>query len=499
MVYCRVAEHQTLGDWSKTSADPSEPYETMPQPPSVWDAVLRRLEPDVPAFARKAWLESTRLELGSDGATLVCPSSFHRDRVRERYAKVLKSRLGEELGTEVSLNLVVGTVEDEAADPAQPEPTDSTTPRALPRPDRGERVPPAPRSEARRNGERPQPTHQMEIAYGFDSFVVGPCNALAREAALAVAQGRQPGANPLLLVSDEGLGKTHLARAIVSEARNRDHHHVVYASAETFTGEFTSAVRSRQMDRFKRRYRSSELLVVENVQFLQAKKGTQLELFHTLSHLLDAGSRVVLTSDHLPCDLEQMDSRLSSQMTSGLVAEMEPPDAEVRRRILRSKAAHGGIRLPPDCLDLLVHSLRGSVRDLTGVLVQLTATASLLKRPIDLELIENALRKVAPENRRAVRLQPVQVIDTVAAFFGSSPNTLASRSRTREVLHPRQIAMYLCRRYTDATLGEIAQRFRRSHPSVTNAVRAVERRMLERPKLRYQIEELCSRLDSLAP
>ena len=364
-------------------------------------------------------------------------------------------------------------------------------------PRRGVRAPSFVPAEGAGGGRSGRTSEQLSFPTTFDSFVVGSCNALAREASYAVARNRQQCANPLFLASDAGFGKTHLARAIIQEARSAGRQRVMYASAESFTNHFMTSIRSKQMERFKRRYRYNDLLVVEDIQFLSAKTATQLELFHTISHLLDAGGRVVLTGDRLPRSVEKFDSRLCSQMSAGLVAELEPPNAAVRRQILRSTAASGGVRLPDDCLDLLVDVVRGSLRDLIGVLVQLVASSSLLKRSIDLNLTEAALRKVAPERRRAKRLRSTQVVDTVASFFGTSPATLASRSRRHDVLHPRQIAMYLCSRYTDASFASIAGHFCRDHPAAGNAVKAIERRMLERPKLRYQVEELIGRLDAL--
>jgi chromosomal replication initiator protein len=237
--------------------------------------------------------------------------------------------------------------------------------------------------------------------------------------------------------------------------------------------------------------------VLEDVQFLNSKCATQLELFHTLVHLADAGARVVLTGDRLPRAIDGLDGRLRSQITAGLVAEIESPDAAVRRRILRAKAAAGGVRLPDDCLDLLVDSVRGSVRDLEGALSQLVATASLLKRRIDLSLTRGALHKLAPAPVPVRTLEPKVVIGAVAAFFGTSHAAMAARSRRRDVLLPRQLAMYLCRRYTDEPLCAIARHFDRDHPAVSNAVKSVERRILERAPLRYQIEELSARLDQL--
>jgi chromosomal replication initiator protein len=184
-------------------------------------------------------------------------------------------------------------------------------------------------------------------------------------------------------------------------------------------------------------------------------------------------------------------------MTAGLVADLEPPSAQVRRKILRSKAARGGVGLPDACLDLLVERVRGNVRDLEGVLIQLVSTASLLKRRIDLDLTEAALRKVSDPADEARPLEPRHVIEVVAAFFRSDPAVLASRSRRRDVLVPRQLAMYLCRSFTDASVADIAHCFGRKHTSVANAEKVIARDMLERAPLRYQVEALSERLDAL--
>src|SRR6185295_12935118 len=216
-------------------------------------------------------------------------------------------------------------------------------------------------------------------------------------------------------------------------------------------------IQSRRADKFKRRFRHGcRLLVIEDVQFLDARKrATQLELFHTICHLLDVGARVVLTADRLPRDIEGLDPRLRSKLSSGLVAELEAPDAIVRREILRQKAADGGVRLPDASRELIVESVRGSVRDLEGVLIQLVAMASLLKRPIDPELTLVALRKLAPIAALRRALEIGDVVASVAAYFKQPPDALAARSRRRDVLLPRQLAMYLGHRYTSASLSEI--------------------------------------------
>jgi chromosomal replication initiator protein len=456
----------------------------MPSPQELWDGVLRRLAGDVPAFALEAWLRPLVAEAEGEGVRLLCPTPFHLERVRRRYQDLVVRRLREEAGRELPVSLALAQVRAPAAaaPPGAPGAVPVTSlalaaPRAI--------VPAAPVA-------RP-----AALPHTFDNFVVGPCNALAREASLALAQDRQHRLNPLFLVSEPGLGKTHLARAIVAEARRCGSERGLYVSAETFTSEFMAAIRTRRMEPFKRRFRQGcDLLVIEDVQFLGAKSATQLELFHTLVHLLDAGVRVVLSGDRLPRRSDGFDPRLCSQMSAGLVAELEPPDAGLRRQILRAKASAGGVGLSEQCLDRLVEGARGSVRDLEGVLIQLVAMASLMKRPIDLELTEAALRKLAGPEPRG-RLDTTAVIRTVALFFGIAPDALALRSRRKDVLAPRQLAMYLCRRYTSASLVEIARAFDRDHPSVSNAIKVVERKILERAPLRYQVEELSARLDRL--
>lgn len=366
-----------------------------------------------------------------------------------------------------------------------------TSPRAL-------NSPRALASPAPRHGvERDVQQSELPYTFSFDNFVVGPCNALAREAAFAVTGAQQAALRQLYLASPAGLGKTHLARAVATEFARTSRRPLRYANAELFTSEFVSALRNKRTPEFKRRYRLERggLLVLEDVQFLAAKRATQLEFFHSVQHVLDAGGRVLLTGDRMPQEMGDLDERLRAQLAGGFVAALEPPDAIVRRRILRMKAAHGAIALPEECLDLLVESVAGSVRELEGVLMQVVTTSTLLKRPIDLELTKRAIaQKVQPIGPRARRPQIADVLAVVATFFQTSADRLAARSRKRAVLVPRQLAMYLCHRHTDAPLAEIGRALGRDHPSVRNAIAKVEREMMENPKLRYQVEALTTRI-----
>ena len=369
-----------------------------------------------------------------------------------------------------------------------------------------------------------------EPAFSFESFIVGPCNALAREATIALARQRQQSLNLLYLAGLSGMGKTHLAKAAAEEARldlasraarrgaeaaarpgssGAQRARVLYTTAEQFTTDFVSAMRNGRNEAWAARYRGPiALLVVEDVQFLSGRTKTQQELYHTIAHVLESGGRVLLTGDRSPRDLTGLDDALRAQVGRGFIAELDRPDPIVRRHILRAKAAAGGVHLPPDCLERLVDAtecsatgkgLGSSVTEIESLLIQVVTTASLLSRPIDAALVQEA---IDVKSGGAAALAPRQVavpeiVKAVAAFFGTRPEALASRSRRRDVLVPRQLAMYLADRYTSASYTEIGRALGRDHPSVANAIKKIERQILENAPVRYQVEALSEKIDAL--
>ena len=465
--------------------------------PEVWEGVLRQLKNEVPEFAYKTWLEPVRPNpvegKAGEPLGLLCPSQFHCERIRKDFLPRIKTFLHTELGGDVEVHLRVATDRVETG-------RKSVTPlrQADPISTRSVDGPPHTKLSVATSTGATQTEAFPEESQNFDSFVVGSCNALAREVAWALAHGQQRGLSQVYLRAESGMGKTHLAKAVVGQANAMAQTPATYVSAEGFTNQFLSSLRNKRTHEFMRRYRGGKrLLVIEDVQFLEGKSATQLEFFHTVQHVLDAGGKLMLTGDRMPQEMHQLSERLRSQLSSGFVAELEAPDAKVRRAILRNKAAHGGVALPSDCLDALVESIRGNVRDLEGALIQLVTSAALMKSKIDLSLTQKVIRQRAGTEKKARLLSPGDVVSAVARFFGVRPDRIAGRSRKREVLLPRQIAMYLCSRYTDAGVGEIGQALGRDHPAVRNAISKIERGILEKPPLRYQIEALGEKLDDL--
>lgn len=517
-------------------------------PPEVWNGVLRRIQSELPAYSIEAWLLPLVPEAGDKGELqLLCPTGFHRDRVRERFLGSITACLRQEVGPDAAVALGVvsarakkprsgleqegsriepGASDDSAnpplsqrdgqpsADPGPSEPglqrealeasarrnakgansmkTVPVGPKQVARSSAAPRAAARPRA-ARRGARRASP---QSLGPTFENFVVGPCNSLAREASFALANETR-GLRQLYLSSPHGLGKTHLSRAVVAEARRQDSARVLYASAESFTSEFMSSIQARTTSGFKQRWRREcDVLVIEDIQFLVGKRATQLELFHTVQHVLDRGRRVLLTGDRPGHALSGLDERVRSQLAGGFAAAIDQPDAAVRCDILRAKASAGGVRVPDDCLELIVESVSGSIRELEGALIQIVTTASLMKRTIDLTLTRESLDRTTP---RPTRPRPTldAIIKAVAAFFQTTPEVLASRSRRRDVLIPRQLAMYFSHRYTDASLSQIGHALGRDHPSVRNAISRIERTILERAPLRYKVEALSERLQQL--
>jgi chromosomal replication initiator protein len=376
---------------------------------------------------------------------------------------------------------------DEDDEPAQ---DDSTTPPNLvpQRPGARSGAPPTSVSEARLNPK-----------YIFETFVIGSSNRFAHAAAVAVAEAPGKAYNPLLIYGDSGLGKTHLLHAIGHYVRSLySGARVRYVSSEEFTNDFINAIRDDRASHFQRRYREVDVLLIDDIQFLEGKIQTQEEFFHTFNTLHNANKQIVITSDRPPKRLVALEDRLRNRFEWGLITDVQPPDLETRIAILRKKAATEKLTAPPDVLEFIASKIHTNIRELEGALIRATAFASLNRQPVDLTLAEIVLKDLIPEGGEP-EISAAVIIAQTAAYFSLTIDDLCGSSRSRMLVTARQIAMYLCRELTELSLPKIGQQFGgRDHTTVMHADRKIRQLMAERRAIFNQVTELTNRIKQQA-
>ena len=336
---------------------------------------------------------------------------------------------------------------------------------------------------------------RLNPKYTFETFVIGSSNRFPHAAAVAVAEAPGKAYNPLLVYGESGLGKTHLLHAIGHYVRSLyTGARVRYVSSEEFTNEFINAIRDDRQDRFKRRYRDVDVLLIDDIQFLEGKTQTQEEFFHTFNTLHNANKQIVLTSDRPPKRLEALEDRLRNRFEWGLITDVQPPDLETRIAILRKKAAMDRLTAPPDVLEFIASKIQTNIRELEGALIRVTAFANLNRQEVDMTLAEIVLKDLIPEGGEPEITAPLIIAQT-AAYFGLSIDELTGPSRGRHLVMARQIAMYLCRELTDLSLPKIGAQFgNRDHTTVMYADRKINQLLAERRAVFNQVSELTNRV-----
>ncbi|WUS77048.1 chromosomal replication initiator protein DnaA [Kribbella sp. NBC_01245] len=350
------------------------------------------------------------------------------------------------------------------------------------------------------NQPAPAPTpDQVEARlnpkYTFETFVIGSSNRFAHAAAVAVAEAPGKAYNPQLIYGDSGLGKTHLLHAIGHYVRSLyTGARVRYVSSEEFTNDFINAIRDDKAAQFQRRYRDVDVLLIDDIQFLEGKIQTQEEFFHTFNTLHNANKQIVISSDRAPKRLEALEDRLRNRFEWGLITDIQPPDLETRIAILRKKAATERLTAPPEVLEFIASKVQTNIRELEGALIRVTAFASLNRQPVDLSLAEIVLKDLIPEGSKP-EVTASMIMGQTASYFGLSIDDLCGGSRSRVLVTARQIAMYLCRELTDLSLPKIGQQFGgRDHTTVMHAERKIRQLMSERRSVFNQVTELTNRI-----
>ncbi|GAA3421756.1 hypothetical protein GCM10018952_69500 [Streptosporangium vulgare] len=345
-------------------------------------------------------------------------------------------------------------------------------------------------------GGRPQgEPARLNPKYTFETFVIGSSNRFAHAAAVAVAEAPAKAYNPLFIYGDSGLGKTHLLHAIGHYAQSLyDGARVRYVSSEEFTNDFINSIRDHKADNFRGRYRAVDILLVDDIQFLEGKEQTQEEFFHTFNTLHNANKQIVISSDRAPKQLVTLEDRLRNRFEWGLITDVQPPELETRIAILRKKAIQEGLAAPPEVLEYIASRISTNIRELEGALIRVTAFASLNRQSVDLQLTEVVLKDLITEEAGS-EITVATIMASTAAYFGLSIDDLCGGSRSRVLVTARQIAMYLCRELTDMSLPKIGQQFGgRDHTTVMHADRKIRSLMAERRSIYNQVNELTTRI-----
>ncbi|GAA3023450.1 chromosomal replication initiator protein DnaA [Actinokineospora globicatena] len=340
---------------------------------------------------------------------------------------------------------------------------------------------------------------RLNEKYTFDTFVIGASNRFAHAASVAVAEAPARAYNPLFIWGESGLGKTHLLHAVGHYAQRLfPGMRVRYVSTEEFTNDFINSLRDDRKVAFQRRYRDIDVLLVDDIQFLEGKEGTQEEFFHTFNTLHNANKQIVVSSDRPPKRLETLEDRLRTRFEWGLITDIQPPELETRIAILRKKAAQDRLAAPAEVLEFIATRVEANIRELEGALIRVTAFASLNRQPVDVGLAEIVLRDLIPDSQ-APEISAPTIMAVTAEYFGVSIDDLCGPGKTKALAQARQISMYLCRELTDLSLPKIGQTFGgRDHTTVMHADKKIRKEMAERRRIYDQVQELTSRIKQRA-
>jgi chromosomal replication initiator protein len=433
----------------------------------LWAEVSRRLQESLNDSTYRTWFGEVEGDDLQDGSfALAVPNDFTRDWIEGHFVHLIAASARDATGSDLAIELVVRDA-----------PAASAT--ATPAPERPGRV-----------------VEGMSPKYSFDSFVIGSSNRFAHAAALAVAEAPAQAYNPLFIYGGTGLGKTHLLQAVGQYvAEHAGEMSVRYVTSETFMNDFINSLRDKRIEGFKQRYRTYDVLLIDDIQFLEHKERIQEEFFHTFNTLYEAGRQIVISSDRPPRELSTLEHRLRSRFEWGLITDVQPPDLETRIAILRKKVKTENIHIPdPELLTFIAGRVSTNIRELEGALTRVVAFSSLTGRPMTVELAQDVLRDVFPGGELPeVSIERIQ--QTVSERFGISRDELCGDKRSQNIVYPRQVAMYLSRELTDSSLPKIGREFGgRDHTTVIHATSKIARLIREDRSVYNLVQELTARV-----
>ncbi len=476
----------------------------------IWQQTLTQMEEQLLRPSFETWLKNTRpVAFYGDTMVIAVPNQFARNWVKDKYGPLLKSTLTSITEQDITLQFIVPSLPESqrGREDASIPPDDSEQP-SIPTASPGEPLGAREVAAASDYSDSPRAyrgatTTASRVAtmnqplnprYTFDTFVVGSSNRLSQAASLAVAEAPACAYNPLFIYGGSGLGKTHLMQAIAHHTLTKRGARVVYISSETFANEMINAIRDRSTVEFRNRYRTVDVLLVDDIQFLAGKESTQEEFFHTFNALHGASRQLVLSSDRPPKDIPTLEERLRSRFEWGLISDIQPPDIETRVAILRKKAQSENLSIPDDVMFYIAERINTNIRELEGALIRLVAHSSLHQVAMDLDMAQQSLKDLFPE-REAREVDIPLIQETVASFYNLRVKDLKMRKRTRSVSFPRQIAMYLCREMTDCSLPQIGDEFGgRDHTTVMHACDKIKGESHRDPSLSMSLDKIRTRI-----
>jgi chromosomal replication initiator protein len=467
-------------------SQPAAPRDAEPGDPETaddfWARAARELRSRLSEGNFSAWFGKIRpVELTADTLILRAPNPFTKDWIESRYMEPLSAAVESCASGNLGVTLVIDPATDD--EPSEPVPVDAEY-------------------ESFRDARTiplPAPSEHFHPRYTFDSFVIGSSNRFAHAAALAVSEAPAIAYNPLFIYGEAGLGKTHLLHAIGHYVRSCHSQLAIrYVSTEQFMNDFILALQRRTIPDFHSRYRVADVLLIDDIQFLEGKERTQEEFFHTFN-ALHPNSQLVITSDRPPKKISTLEERLRTRFEWGLITDIQPPDLETRLAILQRKAEVERLAIPGDVMSFIASRIQTNIRELEGALIRVAAYASLTRTEVNLELAQNVLQHLLP-NATEARVTPDLVISVAGEYFDVSPDDIRSANRSRPLVTARQVAMYLCRELTDLSLPQIGHRFGgRDHSTVIHATNKIRQQMQERPTVFEQVKELTTRIRQQAP
>jgi chromosomal replication initiator protein len=432
----------------------------------LWSEVSGRLRGALNETTYRTWFDRVQgLELSDDEFVLAVPNDFTRDWIEGHFIGLISAAVGDATGHERGIQLAVAETGSEQAE-----------------------APEAHRREPIGIGLNPK--------YTFDSFVIGSSNRFAHAAALAVAEAPAQAYNPLFIYGGTGLGKTHLLQAIAQYvSEHQGELSVRYVTSETFMNDFINALRDKRIEGFKQRYRTYDLLLIDDIQFFEHKERIQEEFFHTFNSIYEAGGQIVISSDRPPREISTLEERLRSRFEWGLITDIQPPDLETRIAILRKKVMADRIHIPdPKVLEFIAGRISSNIRELEGALTRVVAFSSLTGRPMTEDLAQDVLKDVFPQGEvQQVSIERIQ--ELVSERFSLSLAELCGDKRSQNIVYPRQVAMYLSRELTDSSLPKIGKQFGgRDHTTVIHATSKIARMIREDRDVYNLVQELTARI-----